>query len=290
VVPDGPDLVILGGLDQAGSSVSGVFCLDPATGAIRQVGALVQPTHDAGGAVVGGVDLVVGGGAASVYDTVQALRVPAGSCPGKASPAGSPVPVSSAPVSSTPPGGVTATLVGTLPRPRADVAATERGGVAYVVGGYDGEQLDPAVLATSNGRTFRSVSRLPVPVRYAAVAVTGRWLWVMGGRAHGQATAVIQRVDLRGGAAKVVGRLPTPASGATAMVLDGSIVVLGGVVGGHPSRQVVSVNPGMGRARRVGQLPEPVSNAAGAVVNGQGWLVGGEGPQALDTVIQIRAG
>ncbi len=290
VLPDGQDLVILGGLDRTGSSVSGAFCLDPADGAIRQVGTLAEPTHDAGGAVLGGVDVVVGGGAATVYDTVQALRVPAGSCPAPASSPRPSVPVSFASGSSPPPGEATATVVGTLPRPRADVSVAERAGVAYVVGGYDGQQMDPAVLATSNGRTYRRLSRLPRPVRYGAVAIAGRWLWVMGGLAGGGATAAIQRVDVRDGSAQVVGRLPAPTSGATAMVLGGRIVVLGGLVGGHPSRQMVSVDPGTGRARRVGQLPEPVSNAAGAVVGGRGWLVGGEGPQSLATVIQVSAG
>ena len=53
-------------------------------------------------------------------------------------------------------------------------------------------------------------ARLPVPVTdAAAVAAAGR-LWVFGGMTPAGPTAVIQRVDPRGGQARVVGRLPRP--------------------------------------------------------------------------------
>ena len=44
---------------------------------------------------------------------------------------------------------------GRLPQPRSDASAVVIGRTAYVVGGYDGTNADPHVLATTNGSTFR---------------------------------------------------------------------------------------------------------------------------------------
>jgi hypothetical protein len=55
------------------------------------------------------------------------------------------------------------------------------------------------VLATTNGHTFMAVARLPVPVRYPAVAALGGQIFVFGGQAAtgahaGTPTDVIQAV------------------------------------------------------------------------------------------------
>jgi outer membrane protein assembly factor BamB len=55
-------LVIAGGLDSAGSSVSGIFTLSTSNGHLTLIGSLAVPTHDAAGTVVGGLGLVLGGG------------------------------------------------------------------------------------------------------------------------------------------------------------------------------------------------------------------------------------
>lgn len=271
VLPDGADLTVLGGLDATGTSVSGVFSLDPATGRLLPAGTLALPTHDAGGAVLGGVDLVVGGGASAIYDTVQGIRVSGG---------GSAVSGSAA-----------AFALHSLPQPRADLSVATSGGVAYVVGGYDGPTLDPAVLATNDGRTFRVVAQLAHPVRYPAVAVVGHQLYVLGGQTASQATqvtAAIQRVDLSTGRTTVVGNLPVPVAGAEAIVEGGQVLVLGGLVGGQPSAGIVRFDPGTGSVASVAQLPEAVANAGAAVVGGVGYLVGGEGPGPLASVVRIQ--
>ncbi|MGH9127781.1 MAG: Kelch repeat-containing protein [Acidimicrobiales bacterium] len=260
----GTDLLVLGGLDASGTSVATVSCANPATGAVRQVASLDQPTHDAGGAVLGSKDLVVGGGATGVFDSVQAYR---GGCAQA--------------------GGAT-TLSGALPRPRADLSVAQGGGTAYVAGGYDGKTLDPAVLATTDGASFRTVGQLPTPVRYAAVAVVGPYLYVIGGKtSSGSDTAAIQRMDTATGTTTVVGQLPAPVDGAEAVVLGGEIWVLGGIVGGHPTNDIVSVDPTTHAVSLAGHLPEAVANAGATVAGGIGWLAGGEGPQALDAVVRV---
>ena len=84
------------------------------------------------------------------------------------------------------------------------------GSVAYVIGGYDGTRWDPRVLATRDGRHFRVAARLPVPVRYAAVAAAAGEIWVFGGQTQSGATNAIQRISPATGQATVAGHLPAP--------------------------------------------------------------------------------
>ena len=264
-LPDGRDLLILGGLTAAGTSSTEMLRINPATGQAAPAGTLAQAVHDAGGAVLGSRFFVFGGGGDTVLGTVQAFA----------------------------PGQDRARVVGRLPRPRADlsVAAGSDGRMAYIVGGFDGTNPDPAVLDTADGLSFKTVANLPQPVRYAAVAVLGQYLWVLGGAVGTSPTAAIQRVDPRTGSAAVVGRLPVPLDHAVAVVLDGSLLVIGGMVNGRPSSTIWRLDPDNGTAARAGTLPEAVSIPAAAVLGGNAYVMGGEGLTTLDTVVRItRAG
>ena len=164
------------------------------------------------------------------------------------------------------------------------------GSTAYLVGGYDGASYDAAVLATSNGSTFRTVATLRVPVRYAAVAGSGNDIWVFGGLTPAGLTRDIQRVNLATGRAAVVGHLPAPVSGATAVTLAGQVFVAGGLTAsGAASRAVLAYDTAHRSVTPAGTLPVPVSNAAAAVVGGTAFLVGGYGGhRQLPTVTQLR--
>ena len=70
-----------------------------------------------------------------------------------------------------------------MPAPRSDAAAVTIGSTTYLVGGYDGTRPDAPVLATTDGRTFTTVTALPVPVRYPAVAALGGQIYLFGGQA-----------------------------------------------------------------------------------------------------------
>ena len=205
VVPGSPgQLIVLGGLTPAGTSASGVNVVRTATGAARQIGALSAPLHDAAGVSSGGRSLVFGGGSPVTVGTVQAF-----------------------------PGAGTARVTGSLPAPRSDAAAVTIGGTDYVVGGYDGSKPDASVLATTDGRTFTTVTALPVPVRYPAVAALDGMIYAFGGQAitgpaAGAAVNVIQAVDPARHTAAVIGRLPEPLAGAAAVTVDGEVFVAGG--------------------------------------------------------------
>lgn len=268
VLPDGAGFVILGGLATGDTSTSRVVQVDPAAGSGHVAGSLVRAVHDSAGAVLAGRDYVFAGGSYSTVATVQSWAA------GRAS------------------------TVGQLPSPRSDLSAVTVGSTAYVLGGFDGTSMDPKVLATSDGVTFKPVATLPIPVRYAAAAYQGGALWVFGGvtsTSEGGTleTSAIQKVDLSSGQATVVGHLPQAMGHATAVALAGQLFVLGGRSGSTPSSAVWRLDPASATVVAAGTLPGPVSDAGSVVLGDTAYLVGGEvtGPSApLDTVVALRAG
>ncbi|MDR0341930.1 MAG: hypothetical protein LBI49_02245, partial [Nocardiopsaceae bacterium] len=255
----GGSLLIAGGLTQRGTSAAALTQVNPVTGKAVRAGSLTAPTHDAAGAMVGGRPFLFGGGDQGPVPAVQALR----------------------------PGG-RATVAGRLPGSRSDLAAVDIGRTTYVLGGFDGARYDGSVLATTDGSRFRTVARLPVPVRYAAVAAVGRQIWVFGGQAAGGITDTIQRITPATGAATIAGRLPHPVTGAAAIALGGKIYLAGGQVaaGAHgpvagpaaplaTSAAVRGFDPARGTLTAAGHLPVPVAYAAAAVLGRTGFLIGG---------------
>ena len=265
-LPAAGGLLLAGGLTAQGTSTDAVTSLDPVTGGTRLTGHLATATHDAAGAILGGRTYLFGGGTVASVPTVQAFA--AGTAAGAAA---------------------QGTVVGQLPAARSDASGVTAGSVAYVIGGYDGTSWDPRVLATRDGQHFRVAARLPVPVRYAAVAAGAGEIWVFGGQAPSGATSAIQRINPATGQAAVVGHLFAPLQGAAAIVLDGQVYLAGGVAAGATSRVVYRFDPATSSLSAVGQLPVPVAYAAAAVVGDVGYLVGGEdGPRAVPTVTTIR--
>jgi hypothetical protein len=183
-----------------------------------------------------------------------------------------------------------------LPQARSDLSAATLNGTAYIVGGYDGSAMTPAVLATTNGVSFRSVAQLAIPVRYAAVAGVGNTLWVVGGVTStsegGTAdTDAVQKIDLVSGRVTVVGKLPQPMSHATALILDDQIFIAGGRSGTTPSATIFRLDQSSGAVVPAGHLPGAVSDAGSVVVEGVGYLVGGEvasTAEPLNTVVMLR--
>jgi hypothetical protein len=273
VLTAGRRLLIMGGLTPSSSSTSAIRSLNPVTGQAARAGRLTAPTHDAAGAVLGGRPYLFGGGDQASVASVQDLPARGG-----------------------------AAVAGQLPRPRSDLSAVTIGGTGYLLGGYDGASYDASVLATTDGRHFRQVAKLPVPVRYAAVTAAGGQIWVFGGQSTAGITSLIQRVDPATGKARVAGHLPRPVTGAAAITLGGTIYVAGGQVpasqgGGTVSASaalattgaVLGYSPGSGTMAIAGQLPVPVANAGAAVLGGTGYLIGGNnGQRQVPAVTTLR--
>jgi hypothetical protein len=266
----GNQLTVLGGYDGE-TSATGVYDLDTTDGQLRLVGNLAQPTHDAAGAVLGGRDLVIGGGDVASVSAVQAL-----------------VPGAGAP---------TATTIGQLSAPRSDCVSVSIGPMVYVVGGYDGTNGDPTVLSTVDGTTYLSVAMLPVPVRYPAVAVLDGDIYVIGGEVvggsdNGAATRDVQLVDPLTGSARVLTSMPQPLEGASAFTLAGHIYVAGGNTpstgsGTNTSPAIWAFDPLTRRMLRAGTLRVAVSNAGFAVLGTTAWLVGGETGGVVSSAVQM---
>jgi PQQ-like domain/Kelch motif len=263
--------LIIGGLDSAGNSASGVFLLDPASGRLREAGSLTGPLHDAAAAALGERVLVFGGGTEASTDAVQALPAPGGTV---------------AP-------GASAEAVGRLPTVRSDLSATRVGSTAYVLGGYDGSEPIDSVLATRDGSTFTQVARLPQPARYMAVASLGGRIFAIGGEnASGAPTDAIREIDPRHGTAKVVGHMPVAVAHASAVALGGQVYVLGGETGGAPSARIWRLDPARTAVSPAGRLPQAVTSAAAATVGSSAYLIGGLGSHGapLRTVFELALG
>jgi N-acetylneuraminic acid mutarotase len=261
--------LILGGLDSASNSASGVFQLDAAGERLSEAGSLTGPLHDAAATVLGERVLVFGGGTETSTDAVQALPAPGGALAA----------------------GTSAEATGELPSVRSDLSAVTIGKTAYVLGGYDGSKPIDSVLATSDGSSFTQVARLPAPARYLAVAALGGRIYAFGGETEsGAPSDAIQEVDPRAGTARVVGHLPQALSHASAVVLGGDIYVLGGEAGGSPLAQIWRFEPGKNAVAVAGKLPQPISGGGAAAVGSSAYLIGGTGPgeAPLATVVKLE--
>jgi len=245
------------------------------------------------GAVIGAQDFAFGGGSPATVATVQSI----------------PAPGAAAALA-------TATTVGTLPQPRSDATAVTVGLTTYLVGGYDGTNPDPVVLATTDGTTFASVASLPVPVRYPAVAAVGGIVYVFGGQAvagpgAGEPVDDIQAVNPSRHTATVAGHLPVPLEAAAAVTLGDQIYLAGGdspaagastttsssaaagaafgekASGTSTVTTIWAFDPATVKMLTAGQLPVAVSHGSVAVLGSTAWLVGGETNGTSVSVVQM---
>jgi len=268
VVVEGGRLIVLGGLHGAspGTSTPQVLTVDPVTGAAQVAPPLAVATHDAAAVQLGTSVFVLGGGAGTTIATVQQWT------------------------------GTGTRVVSHLPQARSDIAAAVVGGRGYVVGGFDGTKPTADVLVTDDGTTFHVAATLPVAVRYPAIAVLGSKIYVIGGQSvsgpagNGPPVGDVQAVDVSNGSATVVSQLPGALTEASAFVLQGAVFVAGGVRGGIVQRSVFRLDPATGALSPVATLPEPRADAAVASVGATAYLIGGESPARLSSIVTLRAG
>jgi outer membrane protein assembly factor BamB len=185
--------------------------------------------------------------------------------------------------------------VGQLPAARADLASAQApGGAIYLAGGYDGVSLSPDVLVTRDGTHFTVVARLPVPVRYPAMAVAAGRVWVIGGTATTGDSSAVQTIDLKSHVATVAGYLPRPLSHAAAANIGGTIYLFGGRAGGTVLDTIWALNPTTVVFHAAGVLPVATSDAALVPLGETVYVVGGEGelsqPQATVMVARLTNG
>jgi len=246
-VPHNGAIVIAGGLDAGGASTNGVFSMNPATGALRSLGTVSQPFHDAAGAIFGNNLFVFGGGVAQANSTVQRFDL--------ATHRGS--------------------VVANLPRPLSDIAAAATSSGVYLVGGYDAHIPRREIYRTTEGTHFTLVARLPVGLRYPAVAALGNDLVIAGGTSPSGASDAVYALDLTTAKVRLIGRLAAPTAHAQAFTLGGAVYVAGGVdAANNVTGAITKIDPGSRRIVSVaGALP--VSDAGTVELQGSALVIGG---------------
>jgi DNA-binding beta-propeller fold protein YncE len=244
--PSGSGAMIAGGLNSADTSVGDVRFVSARRDAMR--GSLPSVRHDAAAAALGGATYVFGGGDAT-HQLDEIVKVGSG-------------------------------VVGRLPQPASDVAAAVIGRTAYVVGGYTGTQWLNTILAWRPGQRPRVVARVPVALRYAAVAAANGKLVIAGGSIpSGTATRAVLTFDPASGRVRQIAQLPARTTHAAAAAIGSTVYVIGGrgTSVGTPTRRIVAVDPLTGKLQYAGALATPRSDLAAVAVGKKILLVGGRG-------------
>jgi N-acetylneuraminic acid mutarotase len=246
----GDRFVMLGGLNDADVSVAGIEIAD-----LRRVvhtGALPGPQHDAQAARLAGRVYVFGGGFTTELDHILMYDPNRGDT----------------------------SPVDALSVPQSDVAVTQAGGTAYVVGGFDGSTYLDTIVAWRPGSRPTVVAHLPVGLRYAAVTISGSGLYVLGGVTPAGTSAAIYRFDVATHRVRRIGTLPRPTEHGNAVTLGAMIYLVGGRGPGDSDQTAAidAVDPLTGRVRPAGRLPTPTSDAAVMTIGQAIVVAGGQSP------------
>lgn len=246
----GTRFAMLGGLDAADVSADGIEIAD-----LRRVlhtATLPSAQHDAQGALLNGKVYVFGGGSATELDHILSYD-----------------PASDA-----------VTQVGSLLAPQSDVAVARASAEAYIVGGFDGTNYLNTVVAWRPGSGPRVQARLPVGLRYAAVAIADGGLLVIGGSTPAGVSDAIYRFDLTTHRVRRLGTLAHAVTHAEAATLGPYVYLLGGrgdLLNGQTAA-VYAIDPVTGTVRAAGHLPQPTSDAAALTIGDAIVVAGGQSP------------
>ncbi len=226
---------LIGGLDAADVSTSEVDL--GGARAVSQVASIGVPQHDAQAALLGSRVYVFGGGSASELSHIFSFD----------------------------PRTKQIASVSNLPTASSDSSVARVGGSAYIVGGYDGTNWLNTVLAFSPSHpTPRLVARLPVGLRYAAVAASGHDLIVAGGTTATGVSDAVYRVDVNTGQVRHIATLASPVCHGEAVTIGRYVYLVGGRgdLDTSQTAAILAIDPDTGKVRSAGALPVGLSDAA----------------------------
>jgi hypothetical protein len=235
----GGRILALGGL-VAGSSTDQILRGPPA--ALRAVGHLPTPTHDAAAALVGRSAYLFGGGEA----------------------------VSSPAVVRVDPATGAATPAGSLGEPLSDLGAATVAGQTYLVGGYTGSRFATAVLRFRPGRPPALVTRLPAGLRYAGVAALGDRIYVAGGLTTAGDTSQVLAVDPARRSVTRVATLLRPLAHVALAPFGSRLLLVGG-----GSARILAIDPQARTVTTAGRLPSALADPTAVALNGHVFVLGG---------------
>jgi PQQ-like domain/Kelch motif len=260
-VPVGSKIYLAGGLGGSGSTASGVFALDMASGKLTAVGSLPTAVHDAAGALLNGQITIFGGGSTTGTNLVQAFDPATGH----------------------------ASIIGHLPRALSDLSSATVDGTPYLIGGYDNHVPRKEIYSTTDGKTFTHVADLPVGLRYPAVTVVGSTIVIAGGVSPAGPTDTVYAFDPPSGKVTTIGKLPQPVGDATAFTLGPTAYVVGGLSASNAATATVSaIDLSAKTVTAFSPLKQPLADAAVAASGSRAWIIGGaHGPNASDSVASV---
>jgi hypothetical protein len=150
------------------------------------------------------------------------------------------------------------------------------GDTAYVIGGYTGTTPLRSIVAFRPGAAARVVGRLPLPLRYPAVAAVDGRILIAGGTSGVTPQRAILAFDPASGRVARLGDLAHSLTHAAGAALNGTFYVIGGRSASLTGQTgtILGVDPRTGRSYGAGRLPRPLSDAA-AVTDGPRILVAG---------------
>lgn len=280
----GPWLYVLGGLDDNGDVLASVerarVNADGSLGKMRlHVEALSQPRAQAAFVALPGRVFGIGGMTTS----------------------GETESVQSAPIDDGGELGAFVVETSELTAPRIDATATVIGGFLYVIGGRSSGQdlatVERALLSPHG--TLGAFSVVPgvdlATARRSHVAtVSGRWLYVIGGRDGGGALDSIERAPIGGdgslGDFVNVGSLSDAKSGAAAFQLGDNVYVAGGIGSNDSVVELSAASDGsLGGPALSSTLADNREGHAAVVTRDRVWIIGGaSGGVAQDTLEHAR--
>ena len=244
------DLVTVGGFTGT-RSLREVFIRRQ--GQWRVLARLPAPTHDAAAGYLNGHLFVFGGGQA--YSTRDLFRIQDGR----------------------------AVRVAWLGHPLSDAVARPYRwhGVQglVLVGGHGGPPVRTVYFIAGNGAghtRWQTLFRLPVGVRYPAVAVDGATVFVAGGLSSRGPVATVWTWHPGQAAPHALPSLPQPLQKAAAFAWRGTYYVAGGLgASGTVSRKILAYHAGQAGWRVVARLPRPLADMAYAQTGATVYLLGG---------------
>ena len=155
------------------------------------------------------------------------------------------------------------------------------------MGGFNGHVPQKSIYSTTDGVAFRTAGKLPVGLRYAAVASAGGQIVIAGGVGPGGAVSTVYVFDSADGTVSTLGTLPVRLGHAMAFTLGTTVYVAGGInSSGGVERRVFAIDVVDRTITQQAPLPFAVSDA-GVVSDGMAaWIVGGWRGQPLTQVLK----
>jgi len=167
----------------------------------------------------------------------------------------------------------------------SDLVSARIGATTYLVGGYDGRTPRREILASRDGTHFTTVARLPVGLRYPALAVVSGKLLIAGGQTAGGLSRAIYSFDPESGTVRETGLLPRPLGEASGVVSGSTVYIVGGRTGGGAaSGGVIAIRGSSVRTAAIAGIP--IADSATATLGTTTFFIGGWDGRTLPSVLE----